>query len=86
MAEPNPINIKTYSEIAQDSLKLLKHTEDTTNYYLKKHIHHKLPNIPITRMVVFGKVASVCVSIIITYIAVNRINDSMINKKNKERE
>jgi hypothetical protein len=52
----------TFNEIGSKSYDLLKETEKTSNYYLRNYIHHKFPNVPITRLVILGKITGVSIT------------------------
>ena len=64
--------ILTFKEIGSRSYELLKETEFTTNHYIREYIHRKFPNVPITRIVIFGKVAAMVVSTGIAYHSLQR--------------
>lgn len=59
--------IMTYKQIGQSSYMLLKETERTTNYYCREYIHRKFPNIPVTRIVIIGKLCAIGLSASIAY-------------------
>jgi len=77
--DPNTTPILTYKQIGQSSFMLLKETERTTNYYCREYIHRKFPNIPVTRIVIVGKLCAIGLSASIAYYKLATTDKTKLN-------